>query len=127
MGFGIYRCSRWNGRIELHWNNCLWSLGMSKYRPNLFSVWLLTWPPGVENQKHKKCYIKSCSQEVAKHKSGVNPSDGTTFSHNIKEDGNAIRTNGDKSVLILYQVFHPCYCVKTNFCLPHNTRSRSFN
>jgi hypothetical protein len=23
------------------------------------------------------------------------PSDGTTFSHNIKEDGNAIRTNGE--------------------------------
>jgi hypothetical protein len=24
------------------------------------------------------------------------PSDGTTFSHNIKEDGNAIRTNGER-------------------------------
>jgi hypothetical protein len=36
---------------------------------------------------------------VAKHKSGGNmpiPSDGTTFSHNIKEDGNAIRTNGER-------------------------------
>jgi hypothetical protein len=24
------------------------------------------------------------------------PSDSTTFSHNIKEDGNAIRTNGER-------------------------------
>jgi hypothetical protein len=24
------------------------------------------------------------------------PSDGTTFSHNIKEDGNTIRTNGER-------------------------------
>jgi hypothetical protein len=30
---------------------------------------------------------------VAKHKSGV-ISDGTTFSHNIKEDSNEISTNG---------------------------------
>jgi hypothetical protein len=44
-------------------------------------------------------YIKSCSHEVAKHKSGVYakiPSDGATFSYNIKEDGNAIRTNGER-------------------------------
>jgi hypothetical protein len=45
-------------------------------------------------------YIKSCSHEVAKHKSGRGnmpiPCDGTTFSHNIKEDGNAIRTNGKR-------------------------------
>jgi hypothetical protein len=26
MGFRVYWCSRWNGRIELHWNDCLWSL-----------------------------------------------------------------------------------------------------
>jgi hypothetical protein len=42
--------------------------------------------------------MKSSSHEVAKHKSVVIipiPSDGTTFSHNIKEDGNAIHTNGD--------------------------------
>jgi hypothetical protein len=37
--------------------------------------------------------IKSCSHEVAK-----------PFSHNIKEDGNAIRTNGERSRWItLYQ------------------------
>jgi hypothetical protein len=29
------------------------------------------------------------------------PSDGTTFSHNIKEDGNAIRTNGERSRWII--------------------------
>jgi hypothetical protein len=48
---------------------------------------------------HYQCpYIKSCSHEVAKHKSGVIcqfhltvPPLATTFSHNIKEDGNAIR------------------------------------
>jgi hypothetical protein len=40
----------------------------------------------------------SCSHEVAKHKSGPIPSDGTTISHNIKEDGKAIRTNGERPV-----------------------------
>jgi hypothetical protein len=24
--FSVYWCSHWNGRIELHWNDCLWSL-----------------------------------------------------------------------------------------------------
>jgi hypothetical protein len=31
------------------------------------------------------------------------PSDGTTFCHNIKEDGNAIRTNGERPRWIPYQ------------------------
>jgi hypothetical protein len=54
-----------------------------------------------------KVYIKSCSHEVAKHKSGVIPipSDGTTFSHNIKEDGNAIRTNGERPQHFVFKVW----------------------
>jgi hypothetical protein len=43
-------------------------------------------------------YIKSCSHEVAKHKSGVICQFHLTvphFSHN-REDGNAIRTNGER-------------------------------
>jgi hypothetical protein len=52
------------------------------------------WPWRKESDVIAVYYIKSCSHEVAKHKSGVPiPSDGTTSSHNIKEDGNAIRTN----------------------------------
>jgi hypothetical protein len=33
------------------------------------------------------------------------PSDGTTFSHNIKEDGNAIRTNGERPRWITPKTF----------------------
>jgi hypothetical protein len=53
---------------------------------NIYTIWFYV-------------YIKSCSHEVVKHKSGVImpiPSDGTTFSHNMKDDGNAIRTNGER-------------------------------
>jgi hypothetical protein len=52
----------------------------------------------VWSENSLSIYIKSCSREVAKHKSGVMliPPDGTTFSHNIKEDGNAICTNVER-------------------------------
>jgi hypothetical protein len=62
---------------------------------------MLSFLPQVAIETHESLiilimvYIKSCCHEVAKVKSGGNmpiPSDCTTFSHNIKEDGNAIRT-----------------------------------
>jgi hypothetical protein len=70
-----------------------------------YSLWILSQIQRVDQIWRERgsawaSYIKYCSHEVAKHKSGVicqfHLTVLVTFSHNIKEDGNAFRTNGER-------------------------------